>query len=143
MFKAFFEKIVLPSVRNQPRIMEEWKYLTSIVAEESIDFSRLDNYMTSLNQEKLVSSGTNSKSSAQANLNISSRKELNDTSSREYRPYRQETSMSEYGREREREREREGRGIEDQKKKLLGILEGFHGSLIKNQQKLDNDFRKE
>lgn len=42
-----------------------------------------------------------------------------------------------------RERGGEGRGIEEQKKKLLGVLEGFHGSLIKNQQKLDNDFRKE
>ena len=33
VFRAFFEKIVLPSVRNQPRVMEEWKFLTSIVTE--------------------------------------------------------------------------------------------------------------
>ena len=31
VFKTFFEKMVFPSIRNQPQIIEEWKYLTSIV----------------------------------------------------------------------------------------------------------------
>ena len=102
VFRAFFEKIVLPSVRNQPRVMEEWKFLTSIVTEETIDFSKLENYLNSLNQEKLVSSGANTRSVPQTNLNISSRKEFSDTSSRDYRPYRQENEMSGHGRDRER-----------------------------------------
>ena len=48
VFRSFFDKMVLPHIRTNPRIMEEWKYLISIMTEETLDIHKLDLYITML-----------------------------------------------------------------------------------------------
>jgi hypothetical protein len=48
VFRTFFDKIVLPSVKNNDKVISEWKYLNSLISEEHIDYSKLDFYLVLL-----------------------------------------------------------------------------------------------
>jgi len=54
VFRTFFDKIVLPTVKNNDKVVSEWKYLNSLISEEHIDYSKLDFYLVLLAPEKMA-----------------------------------------------------------------------------------------
>lgn len=53
MFRAFFEKVVVPLVKTNDKVMADWRYLNSLISEDHIDYAKLDFYLVMLAPEKL------------------------------------------------------------------------------------------
>lgn len=53
VFRAFFDKVVVPIVKTNDKVMADWRYLNSLISEEHIDYAKLDFYLVMLAPEKL------------------------------------------------------------------------------------------
>ena len=58
VFKAFFEKTVIPSVAQNDEVMREWTHLNKIICADPIDYSQIDFYLLLSNKNNPSSSQT-------------------------------------------------------------------------------------
>jgi hypothetical protein len=172
VFRTFFDKIVLPTVKNNDKVVSEWKYLNSLISEEHIDYSKLDFYLVLLAPERMANKQPAQMGSIYEKKDSEQQRFAKKDFFEEQRPgasdykfvktppdnnflhpevnnYRNSglspNKFIDLNVSKEQGKDTIGRPQLDDanKRNLMLLLENFHTTLVNNQQKLENELKKD
>lgn len=171
VFRTFFDKIVLPTVKNNDKVLSEWKYLNSLIADDHIDYAKLDFYMMLLAPERMGNKQPGQMGSMYEKKDPTEQRFIKKDFFEEQRPaasdykfgkppdgnFLHAETMNNYrnsglspnkfidlnvSKEQGKEVPRPQLD-ETNKRNLMQLLENFHTTLVNNQQKLENELKKD
>lgn len=162
---------MLPIVKNNDKVVSEWKYLNSLISEEHIDYSKLDFYLVLLAPEKMSNKQPNQIGSMYEKKDSDGQRFAKKDFFEEQRPvmgdykfgkgtpesnflhpevnnYRNSglspNKFIDLNVSKEQGKDIGRPQLDDaNKRNLMMLLENFHTTLVNNQQKLENELKKD